>query len=111
MRKKKILGIPANKKQFKDFEKCINHPFFVKRQLAQQWTDGKYDFKILNFNEDQTCWFCVLDKQYFLYNETTKELKYYGTLFDPEHPVLIQSSNDIPWEDIKGSVNLNKKEK
>ena len=48
MRKKKILGIPANKKQFKDFEKCINHPFFVKRQLTQQWTDGKYDFKIQN---------------------------------------------------------------
>ena len=111
MRKKKILGIPADKKQLRDFERCINSNSFVKRPVVVQWIDGHHDFKILNFNEDKTCWFCVLDKQYFLYNEITKALKYYGTLFDPEHPPLIQSSNDIPWEDIQGNVNLNKKEK
>lgn len=111
MRKKKFLGTPADKKQLRDFEKCITHSQFVKRQLCQQWTDGKHDFKILNFNEDQTCWFCILDKQYFLYNETTKNLLFYGTLFDSENPPLIESSGSIPWNEIQSDVNLNKKEK
>lgn len=97
---KKKIGIIPTKKQQKDFFKFIESKSFYKSLLTAQWS-GNICFKILNFNDNKTCWFCSLDNQYFLYNEKTKNLLYYGTLYDDKNPPKIESSKDIPWKEIK----------
>lgn len=99
-RRKKQLGKEPTKTQVKDFQKCIAKDGFRKRALAKQEVGDKYDFKILNFNEDQTKWFCNLNNTMYLYNETTKKLLSYGSLFDDKDPLVVNSSKDIPWEEV-----------
>lgn len=95
-KKAKQLGTEATKAQEKLFTKAITNQNFVKRPLISQRV-GSQDIVVLNLNEDKM--FVNLDNSYFLYNEKTKKLLYYGTLFDDKNPPKFESSNDIPWNE------------
>lgn len=95
--KSKTIGSIPTKVQQKLFDKVVNNNNFVRKRLINQLISNHMT-RILDINENKL--FVVIDNEYFLYNETTKVVREFGSLFDTKNPPKIEHSKDIPWNEV-----------
>lgn len=110
MRKQKQLGVEADKKVVKEWEKILADSDFRKRLLVTQFYRNKI-YRLLNFEDDDNLWLVNLDGELLLYNSTTKKLLSYGHYNDKDNPCKIASSKDVPWDEVREAPAKKKIEK